>query len=34
MDARINTLYLVVFGNIATTILTAVGIIVTVLLTR
>jgi hypothetical protein len=34
LEGRINNLTLVVFGNVATTILTAVGIIVAVLITR
>ena len=34
MNSRLNTLTVVVFGNVATTVLTAVGIIVAVLITR
>jgi hypothetical protein len=34
IDARLNTLTLIVFGNVAATILGVVGIIATVLLTR
>ena len=34
VENRLNTLTIVVFGNIATTILTAVGIIAAVLITR
>jgi hypothetical protein len=34
LDARLNTLTLIVFGNVATTILTAVGIIAAVIITR
>jgi len=34
VEARLNTLTIIVFGNVATTILTAVGIIAAVLFTR
>ena len=34
VNSRLNTLTVVVFGNVATTVLTAVGIIVAVLITR
>ena len=34
ISSRFNTLYLIAFGNVATTILTAVGIVIAVLFTR
>jgi hypothetical protein len=34
IDSKVNTLYTIAFGNVAATILTAVGIVVAVILTK